>query len=233
MFSSRAARTTIAVALTVAIAALFAIQAREAKVRSDRMVGVLLDRGEDAVRVDEVVADMPAARAGLLPDDEILAVNGHPLDKLIDYDIAAEDFERGTPVELVVRRGGDTMTPHRRAGGRLSPVPVHPRHPGSRSATSAWPCWRSSRGRATSARGCCSSSPPPSASSSPCPTSRSATRRWCWWRCRPTTCSPASRWPSSSTSRRSSRGATGGSSAGRGWYPSTTSSASGSAPCAA
>jgi len=110
LFSSRAARTTIAVALTVAIAALFAIQAREAKVRSDRMVGVLLDRGDSAVRVEEVLPDMPAERAGLHPDDEILAINGRPLDKLIDYDVVAQKFERGEPAAFVLRRGGDTMT---------------------------------------------------------------------------------------------------------------------------
>lgn len=109
MFSSRAARLTIAAVLTVVIAALFAIQAREAKVRSDRMVGVLLGRGENAVRVDEVAPDMPARRAGLKVDDEILAFNGRPLDNLIDYDVAAQNLERGHPVVFEVRRGGKTL----------------------------------------------------------------------------------------------------------------------------
>ena len=62
------------------------------------------------MRVDEIVDGLPADRAGLRADDEILAVNGHPLDKLIDYDTAAEDFERGKPIDLVVRRGGATMS---------------------------------------------------------------------------------------------------------------------------
>jgi len=109
LFSSRATRIIIAAGLLVAISSLFAVQLREAKVRADRMVGISLDRGDGPVEVVDTVPGMPADRAGLEAGDQILAINGYPLEKVLDYDQAARDLARDRPATFRIRRGGQVL----------------------------------------------------------------------------------------------------------------------------
>ena len=106
MLSHRAVRAAVAVLLTVTIAALFALQAREAKIRSDRRIGVAFDRGEAGVEVTAVEAGLPGERAGIRMGDTLVAVEGHPIEKPLDYDAAAEALQRGRSAEYTLLRDG-------------------------------------------------------------------------------------------------------------------------------
>lgn len=63
----------------------------------------------EALRMVDVVPDLPAARAGLRPGDEILAANGQPTsgkDAMKNFAEAMEDTPPGQPLALRVRRDG-------------------------------------------------------------------------------------------------------------------------------
>jgi S1-C subfamily serine protease len=62
------------------------------------------------VLVAEVPAGGPAARAGVRPDDVILAVGGTPTNAPEDVAAAIEDRDIGERVELRLRRGGQERT---------------------------------------------------------------------------------------------------------------------------
>jgi putative radical SAM enzyme (TIGR03279 family) len=68
-------------------------------------------------RVEAVAPDSPAAHAGVLPGDEVLAVNGEPIRDVIAYQLHAD----GARVELDVRRGGleRSVTIDKREGAPL------------------------------------------------------------------------------------------------------------------
>lgn len=70
-------------------------------------IGVSLSRDDDRAVIDEVFADGPAARAGLLSGDEILAVDGRPVAEG-DTDAVAADVRgpQGTGVVLTIARPG-------------------------------------------------------------------------------------------------------------------------------
>src|SRR5215210_5466765 len=55
-----------------------------------------------SARVESVAPDSPAARAGILVGDEVLAVNGEAVRDVIAYQIQADAAQ----VELEIRRGG-------------------------------------------------------------------------------------------------------------------------------
>ena len=64
----------------------------------------------DAMKIAEVYKDSPAASAGLLAEDEIIAVDGNTV-KSVGYDGARSllQGETGTPVQITVRRGDETL----------------------------------------------------------------------------------------------------------------------------
>lgn len=72
-----------------------------------------LDLKDPAVRVEEVIPDQPGAKAGLQDRDIIVAMNGHPLEKLATPQLTVQNFARalmrmpeGTKVALKVLRAG-------------------------------------------------------------------------------------------------------------------------------
>lgn len=120
MFSRRATRIAIAVGLTAAVSVLFIVQMREAQVRAGKMVGISLDRDDGPVEVVETVPGMPADRAGLRAGDQILAINGYPLEKLLDYDEAARDLGRDRTGTFRIRRGDQELLIEVQPGVELS-----------------------------------------------------------------------------------------------------------------
>lgn len=108
--SHRVLRASVAALLAVAIATLFAVQAREAKIRSDRRIGLALeqrtDDGGPGVQVIFVEEGLPAERAGIRPGDTLVAIGGHPLEKILDYDQAATELTRGVPTPYQLLREG-------------------------------------------------------------------------------------------------------------------------------
>ena len=70
-------------------------------------LGVLIDDREGA-RVAQVVADSPAARAGILADDRIEAVGGEPVHDLFDLQWILGGLSRGQSTTVTVRRGDAT-----------------------------------------------------------------------------------------------------------------------------
>jgi regulator of sigma E protease len=73
-------------------------------------VGLFLQLVKNPIKIDSVVPDAPAARAGLRGGDLILAMDGHAfhtLDPMVDYLQAGN----GKPVTLTVSRNGQTIAP--------------------------------------------------------------------------------------------------------------------------
>src|SRR5438270_1843676 len=62
----------------------------------------------DPVRVDTVEKDMPAAKAGLLPHDEIVEIDGHAVKSLVGVQLYLQK-NKDKPVELTVLRGGTSQ----------------------------------------------------------------------------------------------------------------------------
>jgi len=59
--------------------------------------------------VDRVLPLSPAAKAGLRPDDLILAIGSHTIRTVREYQEVAGDFFAGTEIELVIKRGQEVM----------------------------------------------------------------------------------------------------------------------------
>jgi diguanylate cyclase (GGDEF)-like protein len=106
LFSNRAVRAAVAAAFSVVIAALFALQAREAVIRADRRVGIGIEQGDAGLVVTGVEAGLPADRAGIRSEDTIVALDGHRLTKDLDYEVAAQGLRRGRPATYTVLRDG-------------------------------------------------------------------------------------------------------------------------------
>ena len=75
-------------------------------------IGVYMGFKNGGVQVMNVIPDSPGQRAGLLAGDEILAVDGHPVEEFSPGEVALRiRGEIGTPVELLIHREGfDDMT---------------------------------------------------------------------------------------------------------------------------
>jgi putative serine protease PepD len=70
-----------------------------------------------------VVANGPAAKAGLKPGDLITAVNGHPINTTNQFVATIANYAPGTTVTLTVKRGGQTKTIKLTLGSQPSNAP--------------------------------------------------------------------------------------------------------------
>ncbi len=89
---------------------LLAFQYLDARRSSERRVGITVVEVDQTVEIDDTAPGGPADEGGLRAGDVVLAIEGRLVETIIDYDLAAEDFERGRPVEYDVERSGDRLT---------------------------------------------------------------------------------------------------------------------------
>lgn len=104
--ADRSARVLLAAILVAGITAMLSLQTVELKRSAERRLGFTPGDGDGAILVSAVNAGQPAHRAGLRRGDRILAVDGIRMDKVTDYEQAADGYRRGTPVRLRVERQG-------------------------------------------------------------------------------------------------------------------------------
>jgi diguanylate cyclase (GGDEF)-like protein len=107
--ADRIARASLAWVLFLGVLSLLSLQGLEAWRSAGRRVGFVPDEGDRGLLVTSVYPDQPAARGGLRTGDQILAVNSRPVAHHLDYEVAAQGFERGRPVSLRVARGGQIL----------------------------------------------------------------------------------------------------------------------------
>ncbi|MDY7109186.1 MAG: trypsin-like peptidase domain-containing protein [Planctomycetota bacterium] len=89
---------------------------RRQRIDSGLRVGAL---GEP--RVIEVRADSPADEAGIQPGDVLLAVDGRPVRKGVDFDIALLNHDAGDELDLTLRRGERQVDAELRLAARPAP----------------------------------------------------------------------------------------------------------------
>ena len=75
-------------------------------------LGLRVKDDPTGVLVDTVHSGSLAERAGLRAGDAIVAIDGQPVSSTDDLAAAAERLARGTLVEIVFRRDGQTMSAH-------------------------------------------------------------------------------------------------------------------------
>jgi len=71
-------------------------------------LGVLVDTS-DGIRVTRVFDDTPAARAGLLADDQIEAIHGEPIREMFDLQWALSQLSAGDTTTVTIQRGDQTQ----------------------------------------------------------------------------------------------------------------------------
>ena len=71
-------------------------------------LGVLVDTS-DGVRVTHVFDDTPAARAGILAEDQIDAIGGEPIHEMFDLQWALGQLSAGGTTTVTIRRGDQTQ----------------------------------------------------------------------------------------------------------------------------
>jgi len=86
--------------------------------REHPTIGVGLDRTSDGVRITRVVAEGPAAKAGLRAGDIVMSVDGADLRKDPQALVAALGGRVGKPVKLAIKRGGKDQTVDLQVGTR-------------------------------------------------------------------------------------------------------------------
>lgn len=60
--------------------------------------------------IETVSGDTPASRAGLMPEDVVLKINGQPVEDDVDFRNKIADSAPGETVELLIKRAGKEMT---------------------------------------------------------------------------------------------------------------------------
>ncbi len=89
---------------------LLAFQYLEARRSSGRVVGITVEPAGRTVEILAVTPEGPAHKGDLRAGDVVLAIEGRPVGSIIDYDLAAEGFVRGEPVEYEIERAGAKLT---------------------------------------------------------------------------------------------------------------------------
>ena len=93
----------------LALGALLVLQLREADRVAAHRVGFNLRDTPEGVVVSALTAGLPVARAGLAVGDRLVALDGEPIRTVLDYDRAAEAFERDRRVLFSVARNGQRL----------------------------------------------------------------------------------------------------------------------------
>jgi predicted metalloprotease with PDZ domain len=86
--------------------------------RQHPTIGIRLDRTSDGVRITRIVADGPAAKAGLRAGDIVSSVDGVDLQKDPQTFIQKLGERAGKPVKLAIKRGGKDQTVDLQVGTR-------------------------------------------------------------------------------------------------------------------
>ncbi len=89
---------------------LLGFQLLQASWSSDRAVGISIPAEGRPVEILETTPGGPAERGGLEAGDVVLEIAGRPVETVVDYDHAADGFERGERVQYAVERGGERLT---------------------------------------------------------------------------------------------------------------------------
>jgi PDZ domain-containing protein len=84
---------------------------RVAAAVAQRALGKDVQITADGARVESVLADSPAASAGLLPGDVIVEAGGEPVDGVGELRTVLADVKPGDHVALKIRRGTDDTKP--------------------------------------------------------------------------------------------------------------------------
>lgn len=71
-------------------------------------IGLAIDNQDGRLVVARVPSGSPAAEAGLMPGDMLLAANGTPFDAEQPLEALRPSIERGVPLELRIERAGET-----------------------------------------------------------------------------------------------------------------------------
>ena len=93
----------------VPVLLLLGFQFVEAKRSSDRGVGISLEPDGTKVEIVSTLPEGPAEIGGLRAGDQVIAIQGRSLESVLDYDVAADDFERDQPVNYRIRRGDQIL----------------------------------------------------------------------------------------------------------------------------
>ncbi|MCP3956406.1 MAG: protein kinase [bacterium] len=88
---------------------LFGFQFLEVEWSSGKGVGITIEPADDRLEIVTVQPEGPAEQGGLRAGDVVLAIEDRALESVLDYDKAADDFERGTAVRYRIRRGDQDL----------------------------------------------------------------------------------------------------------------------------
>lgn len=72
-------------------------------------LGVRFDQTSDRPKVEQVMPNLPAARAGLLAGDVILRINDQPFEKYLDLSEFLQKQAAGTEIMMTVQRGDEVI----------------------------------------------------------------------------------------------------------------------------
>jgi len=108
----RSSRVRLLTAATVAVVILGLFYSRLLVVKrsADRRVGVVVEEGDNELRIVEVDPGSPAGLGRLRPGDVIRTIEGSPILTNADYDEVAAGFERDRPIDVQVTRDGETVS---------------------------------------------------------------------------------------------------------------------------
>ncbi|MFU8893755.1 MAG: PDZ domain-containing protein [Luteolibacter sp.] len=107
-----------------------AVPSRNLKPSDQAFLGVTADPSHDAagVKIDVVMDDSPAAKAGVMKGDILLSVDGREVNGLFELRNSLNGVPPGSMLPLVLQRAGEMLIRDVEVGGR----PQLPRFPGAR-----------------------------------------------------------------------------------------------------